>query len=68
MTAKDAKHETKATTYGRPRLLTHEEILDAAVEMGLETLTMKRLATSLGVPQRPSNVLSAVRAIISSLK
>lgn len=49
MATKDAKIDPKATTYGRPRLLTHEEILDAAIEMGLETLTMKRLATALGV-------------------
>ena len=39
----------KKTSYGRPRLLTHEEILDGAVELGLENLTMKKLATHLGV-------------------
>lgn len=39
----------KETVYGRPRLLTHEAILRAAVEIGLEGLTMKRLATYLGV-------------------
>jgi len=37
------------TAYGRPRLLTHEEILEGAVELGLEGLTMKRLATHLNV-------------------
>lgn len=41
--------QAKQTTYGRPRLLTHEEILDGAVELGLENLTMKRLATHLNV-------------------
>lgn len=40
---------SKTASYGRPRLLTHEEILDAAVELGLETLTMKKLSGSLGV-------------------
>jgi len=39
----------KQATYGRPRLLTHEEILEGAVELGLEGLTMKRLATHLNV-------------------
>jgi len=39
----------KNPSYGRPRLLTHEEILDAAVEVGLETLTMKKLSTYLNV-------------------
>lgn len=39
----------KTVTYGRPRLLTHEEILEAAVELGLEGLSMKRLATKLNV-------------------
>lgn len=41
--------DTKAPTYGRPRLLTHDEILDAAVELGLEKLTMKKLAMHLNV-------------------
>lgn len=41
--------QEKRTAYGRPRLLTHEEIVDAAVELGLENLTMKRLATHLNV-------------------
>lgn len=36
-------------SHGRPRLLTHEEILDGAVELGLEGLTMKRLADHLNV-------------------
>jgi len=39
----------KTVTYGRPRLLTHEEILQAAVDLGLEGLSMKRLATKLNV-------------------
>jgi AcrR family transcriptional regulator len=39
----------KETTYGRPRLLSHEEILESAVELGLEGLTMKRLANQLNV-------------------
>ena len=39
----------KETTYGRPRLLSHEEILESAVELGLEGLTMKRLANHLNV-------------------
>ena len=33
---------------GRPRLLTRETILNAAVELGLEALTMKHLAAKLG--------------------
>ncbi len=41
--------QAKTASYGRPRLLNHDEILDGAVELGLETLTMKRLATHLGV-------------------
>ncbi len=44
-----ANLEVKQTTYGRPRLLAHDEILEAAVELGLEGLTMKRLATHLNV-------------------
>lgn len=44
-----AKSDSKQTAYGRPRLLTHEEILEGAVELGLEGLTMKRLATHLNV-------------------
>jgi AcrR family transcriptional regulator len=44
-----AKTGEKQTAYGRPRLLTHEEILEGAVELGLEGLTMKRLATHLNV-------------------
>lgn len=44
-----AKKQTKQTTYGRPRLLSHDEILEGAVELGLEGLTMKRLATHLNV-------------------
>lgn len=49
MASLQAQSEGKPSTYGRPRLLTHDEILDAATEMGLETLTMKKLATQLGV-------------------
>ena len=41
--------EPKTASYGRPRLLTHEEILDGAVELGLENVTMKKLSTHLGV-------------------
>ncbi len=40
---------TKQVSYGRPRLLTHEEILDATVKLGLENVTMKKLSTHLGV-------------------
>ena len=39
----------RQANYGRPRLLTHDEILQAAVDLGLEGLTMKRLATYLNV-------------------
>ena len=41
--------DAKQRAYGRPRLLSHEEILEGAVELGLEGLTMKRLATHLNV-------------------
>ena len=44
-----ANFSGKQAAYGRPRLLTHEEILEGAVELGLEGLTMKRLATHLNV-------------------
>lgn len=43
------EREDGATAYGRPRLLTHDEIIAAAIEIGLETLTMKKLADHLGV-------------------
>jgi len=49
MSSSTAKIQVKQTTYGRPRLLTHDEILEGAVELGLEGLTMKRLATHLNV-------------------
>ena len=49
MKSSTAKKQAKQTTYGRPRLLSHEEILEGAVELGLEGLTMKRLATHLNV-------------------
>ena len=39
----------KTTPYGRPRVLTHEEILRGALDLGLDGLTMKKLATHLGV-------------------
>jgi len=39
----------KTASYGRPRLLTHEEILDGAVKLGLENVTMKKLSNLLGV-------------------
>ena len=41
--------ELKPAPVGRPKLLKRGEILDAAVELGLENLTMKQLATHLGV-------------------
>lgn len=41
--------KAKQAVYGRPRLLTHDEILEGAVQLGLEGLTMKRLATHLNV-------------------
>ena len=43
------QRQEKPTVYGRPRLLTHDEILDGAVELGLEGLTMKKLAVHLNV-------------------
>jgi len=49
MSSSTAKMQAKQTTYGRPRLLTHDEILEGAVELGLEGLTMKKLATRLNV-------------------
>lgn len=49
MSASTVKKSVKQTTYGRPRLLSHEEILEGAVELGLEGLTMKRLAMHLNV-------------------
>jgi len=49
MKSSTVKNQAKQTTYGRPRLLSHEEILEGAVELGLEGLTMKRLATHLNV-------------------
>ncbi len=39
----------KKPNFGRPRLLTHDAILDAAIELGLENITMKKLSTHLGV-------------------
>ncbi|MEM9013700.1 MAG: helix-turn-helix domain-containing protein [Pseudomonadota bacterium] len=39
----------KPAPVGRPKLLTRGAILDAAVEIGLEELTMKQLATHLNV-------------------
>jgi len=43
------KTSEKQPSYGRPRLLTHEEILEGAISLGLEGLTMKKLATHLNV-------------------
>lgn len=43
------KRDDNTVAYGRPRLLNHEEIIAAAIEVGLETLTMKKLADHLGV-------------------
>jgi AcrR family transcriptional regulator len=34
---------------GRPRLLTRDRVIDAAVKLGLENFTMKRVAAELGV-------------------
>lgn len=39
----------KKTSFGRPRLLTEEGILNAAIELGLENVTMKKLSTHLNV-------------------
>ena len=44
-----SKVEQKKVVYGRPRLLTHDEIIEAALHMGLENITMKKLATHLNV-------------------
>ena len=41
--------QEKEVVYGRPRLLTHDEIIEGALELGLEGLTMKKLATHLNV-------------------
>ncbi len=49
MAQSSKKSETKEVVYGRPRLLTHDEIIEAALELGLENLTMKKLATHLNV-------------------
>lgn len=49
MNSVSQKKDGKQTTYGRPRLLTHEEILEGAVQLGLEGLTMKKLAGHLNV-------------------
>ena len=49
MSSSTSNKQAKQTAYGRPRLLSHEEILDSAVELGLEGLTMKKLATHLNV-------------------
>jgi AcrR family transcriptional regulator len=49
MNSSITKKEIKETTYGRPRLLSHEGILESAVELGLEGLTMKRLSNHLNV-------------------
>lgn len=43
------KDSESPVAYGRPRLLTHDAIIAAAIEIGLETLTMKKLADHLGV-------------------
>lgn len=49
MAKQAAVKDKKTVTYGRPRLLTHDEIIDGALEIGLEGLTMKKLATHLNV-------------------
>ncbi|GAB5487196.1 MAG: hypothetical protein Pars2KO_07660 [Parasphingorhabdus sp.] len=43
------KKEKKDVVYGRPRLLTHDEIIRGALDLGLEGLTMKKLADHLNV-------------------
>lgn len=40
---------TPRRTIGRPRLLTREMVIDAAIEIGLAAISMKRLAEHLGV-------------------
>ncbi|NQV93833.1 MAG: TetR family transcriptional regulator [Sphingomonadales bacterium] len=49
MTNSIAKKAKKDVVYGRPRLLTHVEIIEGALELGLEGLTMKTLANHLNV-------------------
>lgn len=49
MTQSKAQMDKKEVVYGRPRLLTHDEIIEGALELGLEGLTMKKLATHLNV-------------------
>ena len=49
MAQDSAKTRDKQVVYGRPRLLTHDEIIAGALSLGLETLTMKKLADHLGV-------------------
>ncbi len=44
-----AKDKQKEVVYGRPRLLTHDEIIEGALKVGLEGLTMKKLADHLNV-------------------
>ena len=44
-----AKQSKKEVVYGRPRLLTHDEIIRGALDLGLEGLTMKKLADHLNV-------------------
>ena len=49
MSKPSANTKPKEVVYGRPRLLTHEEIITGALAVGLEGLTMKRLADHLNV-------------------
>ncbi len=49
MAQKSTRKRDETVVYGRPRLLTHDEIIDGALELGLEKLTMKKLADHLGV-------------------
>jgi len=44
-----ALRKTKAAPVGRPRILTREAVLDAAIRVGLEGLTLKGLANELNV-------------------
>ncbi|MGC6475354.1 MAG: TetR/AcrR family transcriptional regulator [Parvibaculales bacterium] len=41
-------HKQNKLSVGRPRVLEREQILEAAIELGLENLTLKKLAMKLG--------------------
>lgn len=44
-----AGNASRKGTFGRPRLLSHDEILSCAISIGLDKFTMKQLAAQLGV-------------------